>query len=476
MELFDEQELQCFDEEQREVLLQIKKRLGKLVATEVKDAVAEKEILHEHDFVGVDDLNVVKALALDKRRFRNAANIWRNNGRVPGIADRISYQQLADIDKKYTKEARDNLSSTDHPMLIGRVISEVVKEAIEPNIVLTGLLDRINFTHGTQLTFPAIGAMAAADIPEGGEYPERSLDMVGQTVATIGKSGIAVKMTEEAIRYSLYDLMSMHLRAAGRAMIRWKEQKVADMITANAGTANTLFDNTSATYASTTGRDFSGTYNGSLTIDDVFSAYATMVNRGFSPNTLIMNPFCWQIFADEAMQRLFGFINGITPLWGQMQGGAGNAPQWGNAGMNGLLQNTTVTDPQNLATTYTNLPGLFPYPFSIIVSPYMPYYSTSNSSNMVMCDRSQLGVLVVDEEVATDQWDDPARDIVKVKLRERYAVAGVNSGEGTGLLKGVHLGRSADFTHNIVTSFGTGDIGSALTGDVCYNAAVVTNS
>jgi hypothetical protein len=79
----------------------------------------------------------------------------------------------------------------------------------------------------------------------------------------------------------------------------------------------------------------------------------------------------------------------------------------------------------------------------------MPYYAGSNTIDIVMCDLASLGVLIVDEEVTTDRWEDPARDIVKVKLRERYAVANINDGKGTGILRGISLARGFDFAHNV---------------------------
>ena len=400
----------------------------------------------------------------DSAKVQKIAQVWKNNGVVPGTDRRISYDDLATMDRKYSEGivTNDNFS-TDHPNLIPRAISEIVKEAIEPNVVLTGLLQRINYSHGTQLTFPAVGAITAADIPEGGEYPERSLEFAGQVVATIGKSGVAIKMTEEMIRYSLFDIMGMHLRAAGRAMIRWKEHKVADMIIDNADGTNTLFDNTSTSYASTTGRDAAGAYNGTLTLTDLHKAYAAMVTRGFTPNTLLMNPFAWELFADEALQRAFGFQNGAA-MWNAHKGGPGNAPQWSNGGFgNGLLQNTTVTAPQNIATTFTDVPGMFPYPFRIVVTPYMPYNSTLNTTDLILCDSSELGVLVVDEEIMVDSWSDPARDIHKVKLRERYGLGSMNEGKGSGVIKGVSLNRGFDFASKLEPA--TVTLTNLLTGD-----------
>jgi len=426
------------------------------------------------DLSDVDE-NVREVIIKDRKVLKKTYDLWKNDGRIPGLKrGRVTYKDLCEIDAKHTKVMRDSFSN-DHPLLIPRVVSEVVKEALEPNIVLTPLLQRIAYQHGTQLTFPAVGAITAADIPEGGEYPERSLDFAGQVVAQIGKSGVAVKFSEETIKHSLYDVMSMTLRAAGRALIRWKEQKVASMILTNAGGTNTLFDNTSASYPSTSGRGYGGTYNGGITMNDFFKAYAEMIERGFMPDTLLMNPFAWQMFADEGLQRIFGFWNG-SAMWNMHQGSPGNASQWKNSGMQGLLQNSTVTSPQNLATTMTNMPTIFPYAFRIVVTPYMPYDAVQNVTDMVLCNTNELGVLVVEEEVMTETWDDPARDILKTKLRERYGLGTVNNGQGTGLIKGVFLGKTVDFTHNLQVSYTTGDFVPGLTGDDSVTSAFFNNN
>ena len=477
MDKFDKltpSDLEIFDEKQREVVVKLQDSMAKAARDAVDTAVGKvrEEFGKETTLDGmIPNTTKTRAEARDTAKVAKVADIWRNNGVVPGTPTRVTFDQLCVMDRKYkaSAEVRDNFSN-DHPMLIERAISEIVKEAIEPNIVLTPLLQRINYSHGTHLTFPAVGAFSAADIAEGQEYPERSLEFAGQVTATIGKSGLAVKMTEEMVRYSMYDIMGMHLRAAGRAMTRWKERKAADLMIANAGSTNTLFDNTSVTYASTTGRDAGGAYNGTLTLYDLQKAYATMVSRGFTPNTLIMNPFAWTIFADESLMRAFGFQNGAA-MWQAVQGAPGNATQWSNGGFgNGLLQNTTVTAPQNLATTYTGVPGIFPYPFRIVVTPYMPYNSTLNTTDMILCDSSELGVLVVDEEVMVDSWNDPARDIMKVKLRERYGLGSMNSGKGSGLIKGVSLDRSFDFAAKLEPSAVT--LTNAISGDAAATGIV----
>jgi len=450
-------DLTCFDENQQKVVLQLAQKIADQV-TEVNDDSQEYlDMPVEHQAL----------IAKDARKAKKMTELWKSGGYIPGLRDRVTFKEFAGHsqkwDEQFQREAADaGFTSTDHPILIARTISEVVKEAVEPNITLTPLLQRINYSHGTTLTFPAMGAFPAADIAEGMEYPERSIDFAGQTVATIGKSGVAVKMTEEMIRYSQYDVMSMNLRAAGRALIRWKESKVASMITTNAGGSNTIFDNTSAIYPSTTGRDAGGTYNGTLTLDDLFKAYAEMINRGYNPNTLIMNPFGWQIFADEAIARAFGFINGLA-MWQQLQGSPAQVGAF--SGPSPLLSQSQPTSPQNLATTFTNVPTQFPVAFNIIVSPFVDYNATNGTTDLILCDRNELGIIVVDEEVTTDEFKDPARDIYKVKLRERYGLASLNNGSGTGLIKAVHLKRGFDFSRSLQATIASTGLGSPLTGD-----------
>ena len=143
--------------------------------------------------------------------------LWKHNGYDPATDSMLSVD--------------DAISTPNAGMWLPKVVENIVKEAAEPLLVGTSLLQRINYRAGQLITFPAVGALHAADIAEGQEYPERQLQMGGATVtATVGKSGVAVKVTEEMIRYSQFDVIGMHLRAAGRALARHKEVKIFNYI------------------------------------------------------------------------------------------------------------------------------------------------------------------------------------------------------------------------------------------------------
>jgi hypothetical protein len=445
-----------FEGEQKKVLL------------DMKEQIESAKQQQETDVLGFEDSSLVKK---DKANLAKVTEVWKKNGYLDGSSEQISLDQLIETDQKATLQMRDNFS-TDLPLLTPRVISQMVREAIEPALVLTPIMQRVNYSAGTRVSFPTFGALAngAADIAEGEEYPEGTMEMGGQTECIIGKSGIAIKVTEEQRRYSQFDIISMNLRAAGRALARLKEIKVADLITSN-GTV--LIDNSTATgnaITSSTGRNAGGDYNGTLTLDDIFKAWGTMVNTGFTPNTLLMHPFAWKIFAEEGMSRLFGFQNGQQGMLWQAPGGqAGNAgASWTQTALN---QNNFVSNPENIASTFTRIPSLFPTSFNIVVSPYLPFDSAASTTDIVFCDANELGLLVVDEDVTMDQWNDPARDIMKMKLRERYGLAVQNDGRGIGLLKSIKIGKSVDFVDRISMSITTGDLGDQLSGDETYVAS-----
>ena len=56
-----------------------------------------------------------------------------------------------------------------------------------------------------------------------------------------------------------------------------------------------------------------------------------------------------------------------------------------------------------------------------------------------MFDARELGVLIVDEDVTTEEFDDPRVDIRKIKLRERYGIGILNEGKAIAVMKNVHV-------------------------------------
>jgi len=369
-------------------------------------------------------------------KFENTDKIWRHNG-YENPEDQFDPSKK---DQKIGfKELIDALSTPDASILIGKVVSNIVKEAIEPLLVGTSLLHTIRFSAGQQITFPAAGAFSAEDIPEGGEYPERKLEVAGTVTAFIGKSGVKVRITDEMLRYSQYDVMSMHIRAAGRALARHKETKIFNMLR-NEGVA--IFDNNIGNLK-TSGRDSGGVGNGTITLDDLLVMYSKIVTRGFVPNALLMSPLGWLLFARDPVLRAFGFANG-GPMFGPMQGQPGLAKSWYQGGLNvGPIASAPYA-----ATTYANVPNMFPSPLKIIVSPFLSYTAAAGATpaktDIIMADTNELGIIVIDEDVTNEEWDDPNRDIRTIKFRERYGLGILNEGKAIAIAKNVSITKAYD--------------------------------
>ena len=75
----------------------------------------------------------------------------------------------------------------------------------------------------------------------------------------------------------------------------------------------------------------------------------------------------------------------------------------------------------------------------IIVTPFMRYDSAKRLTDIILCDRNELGFYIVDEEPTTEEFDDPRVDIRKIKIRERYALAIANEGHGVAVMRNVKV-------------------------------------
>lgn len=390
--------------------------------------------------VDINDFVSAKDLHASVKDATSMAYVWKN-GRDPTSGKRV---QLTDA-----------LSVPDAPLLLPKVISNVVREAAEPLLIGTSLLQKISFKYGQTITFPAVGALEAGDIAEGQEYPEQRLAMGGATVtASIGKSGLAIKVTEEMIRYSQFDVIGMHLRAAGRALARLKEVKIFKMIK-TLGVC--VFDNVrpeQSIKGVTTGRKIDGSPNGSVTMDDVFDCFAQVMAQGFMPDTMLMHPLAWTMFVKDATLRAFAMQSGGGTFFASWTGSpnqqyASNANNGGlgiGAGQNivpgenaaglGATPLSGYNPQQNSAPT---LPSYLGMNFRIIVSPFVPFDPARKLTDIFMFDSNELGALIVDEEVTTEEFTDPKVEMRKIKLRERYGLAILNEGQGVAVMKNVKV-------------------------------------
>jgi hypothetical protein len=379
---------------------------------------------------------------MSKLKFKDAKDfefVFRNNGMNPD----------GDASPEARVHMKDALAFPDSTEWFTVTVENYVREAVEPVLIGANLLQRINYKSGTVISLPSVGAITAADIPEGAEYPEKTLNFgSGVQITTIGKSGVAIKVTEECVRYSQYDVLGLNLRAAGRALARHKEAKIWAMLT---GTGVVTHDNVtpaSSVHGACTGRDLDGGGNGACTMDDILQAYGSVLMNGFTPNALIVHPLTYTMWLIDPVMRNIALAGGGA--WFNYWTGSGqNMYPWNRGVMGGMGPGSTELALSKKAAAITpgefdisaapKLPDYLGLPLAVIVSPFIPYNNVTKLTDIYVADVNNMGALIVDEEPTTDSITDALRDIYKLKIRERYSIAPLNEGNAVGVIKNVKV-------------------------------------
>lgn len=326
------------------------------------------------------------------------------------------------LDENTRLTIKEAFASPDAPILFPKVISRTLREAAEPQLLVTPLLSVVRLGKGRSLEFPAVNAIQAGEVAEGQEYPEQALAFGVQREGKVSKKGVKVVFTDEVISDSLWDIVGLHIRAAGRAMARYKEQVALKRF---AGAATVVFDNDDAGVDDTTGRGIDGAANQTLIWDDVVDMAAVLMAENHVPTDFIIHPLMWSMFLKDS----------IFHMNGSQYPGA-----W-NYGVNSREGVANATAPLGL---------------NVIVSPFVSFTAKDGDepakSDVFLIDRNEVGVLLVKDDLSTDEWNDPTRDIRSMKLKERYDIVMMGDGEGITVAKNVNLSRNYEVqVHNDVT-------------------------
>lgn len=336
----------------------------------------------------------------------------------------------------------DALTHYDMPIVLPKVIDEMLIEPIEPLLTVSKAFTTISGSDVDSLMaqWPALGAIEADDMSIAQEYPERYLSMEGGfTVSAVGKVGVATKIAQETIKDSRYDLVGLHVRAMGAALARKKEKKSWTVLSNTGQTVFNNYNQAGAVYGFTTGRGRDGNFNGSITGDDLFKAWAHSAAQGFPFSQLFCHPLAWTLFARDPLTRQFA-LAGLAQYYNAMSGSpAGQVPQYGNGlGITGGYDNTAGQYSQ-AGNSVAGIPGYIPMPLSIIPTPFAAFDAATMLTDIIAVSPGNVGVIVQKEGVTTGQWEDPSRDILKIKASERYGFGVPNMGLGVYAFKGVKV-------------------------------------
>lgn len=316
----------------------------------------------------------------------------------------------------------DFLASPQAKVLIPRVVIGTMRKAADPIYLASSFYKKVRLKNGQAVMFPSIGVMRAHDVAEGQEIPQETLDwqLHKGSLITTGKSGIRVQFTEELIKDCEFDIVGMMLSEAGRAMARHKEQKAYHEWLTHGWT---VFDNNlrkkdpvKFAQAGTTGVDFNNVLNDTISVDDLLDLIIAVYNNEYTPTDLIMHPLAWTTFAK----------NGLT--------GALTAPYDREA--------KRETPNAGFKLGPDSIQGRIPFAFNVNLSPFAPLDKTAKTFDMFCVDRNNVGVQLVKDDLKTEEFRDPSRDIRNVKCIERYGYGTFNEGRAICSAKGISLAKS----------------------------------
>ena len=313
---------------------------------------------------------------------------------------------------------KDFLASPSAKVLIPRVIIGTMRTAADPIYLASKFYKKIRLKNGQAVMFPSIGVMRAHDVAEGQEIPEETVDwqLHKNSLIHVGKSGIRIQYSDELQSDLEFDLISVLLQEAGRAMARLKEQKAFDEWLRHGWTVfdNSLRDKIPA--AGTTGLDFEGNLNDTMSIDDLLDIIIAVYNNEYTPTDLIMHPLVWTCFAR----------NGLT--------GSLTAP----------FDRETKREMPNAQFKLgpESIQGRLPFSFNVNLSPFAPIDRAAKTFDMFCVDANNVGVQIVKDELKTEEFRDPSRDLNNVKVIERYGFGTYNEGRAICSAKNISMARS----------------------------------
>lgn len=343
------------------------------------------------------------------------------------MAEKMARNMFGDYSNGKTT-IREALTTTDAVKLIPKIIEGKLREAAEPEYLGTRFFQKVRVDEGSSAVYviPVVGEIRAFEVGEGSKYNQDNVEFTAIENSSleirVKKVGVKVEITEEAIADSTWDILGINVRKMGRAVARFKEEQIFNAFSTH---GHIVFDNSIAHIqpeAGTTGLGADGKYNGTLSVEDFLDLTMALMGNGFNPTDVIMHPLVWVVFARNAM-----IGNGLS--YGALGGN--------NVHPNGAIQGTPAAfgmansgDGQRLIMSPDQVQNRLPVPLQVNFSPWVKFDKTTKKFDMYVVDRDEVGIIAQKEELTTDNWTDPERDIRNLKCRERYGIGILNNGRG----------------------------------------------
>lgn len=324
-------------------------------------------------------------------------------------------------------ELKSALTSPDLAVLVRQTIVDRLRDTAEPVYVISRFFDKVRITEGRSIVFPSIGAIRAHEIPEGGEYPIEYPDVQlheATLEVKVQKVGLSIAVTDEMVEDSQWDVIGIMLKKAGEAMARHKEEKAFREFIRH---GHVVFDGAYVNDDGTlhddakpggpkegiapTGLDYNGKLNGTLSVEDILDLFLALMANNKTPTDVLMHPLVWPVFAKNE-------------ILGNLSLAAFGAPG-----------NKVRLNPEAVQ-------GRLPFELTVTLTPFARFDRVDKRFDMCVIDRNEVGVMLVKNDLTTEEWDNPSRDIRQIKVFERYGFGIYDSGKGITLARNIRYDKT----------------------------------
>lgn len=317
---------------------------------------------------------------------------------------------------------KDFLASPSAKVLIPKVIIAAARKASEPIYLASKFFKKIRLKNGNSIIQPEFGHARAFDVAEGAEIPQIAIEWQTSKngLLTVGKSGVRIQYSDELMNDVEFDVLGMLAAEASRALACLKEQKAFTEFSAH---GHTVFDNDLYHYdpikfanARTTGIDELGQENDTMGPDDYLDLIIALYNNGFSATNLIMHPLAWPAFYKTGV---VGGLNAYFDREAKREVPAGS-PKIGPESIQGRL----------------------PFAFNLDLSNFAALDKRRKTFDITAVDSNNVGVMLIKDDVKTENFRNAARDINDIKMVERYGYGVQHEGNAICQAKNISMSKS----------------------------------
>lgn len=323
---------------------------------------------------------------------------------------------------------KDYIASPQAAVLIPKIVVGAARRAAEPVYLASKFFKKVKTKNGNLMIMPVIGTMVAQELAEGQAPAIQGLDiemMQSNNFVTATKKGIRIQVTEQYINDSQWDLVTYLIEEAGFAMARLKEQLACIEFSKRGWT---VFDNSirgTVPAAGTTGLDYDGAYNDTMSIDDFLDLIIALMNNEKTPTDVLMHPLVWTVFARNG---LTGALTGPTD------------------------KTSTITTPNaSFPIGPQAVQGRLPFGLTINLSPFVPIDTVNRKFDLYCLDRNNVGVLLQQDEMKTAEFNDPITDIYNFKMIERYNYGTFDEGRGITVARNISMDKSYPMMERVMS-------------------------